>query len=105
MSASTLWIGVGKTPPRPYTLADFYEQTTLLPGGHRRWLGRHSRQGVPLTGRTESVYRLSFRLTYDREPDGYVRGTCTLKHCVAGEHLADRIMRQSGNAGAEVATQ
>jgi hypothetical protein len=64
-------------------------------GGHRRWTGDVTRDGVPILDRRTTVARFVFRLTYGREPEGQVRTTCERKHCVAGEHLRDRLMRDA----------
>ncbi|MEU1853650.1 hypothetical protein ABZ499_31400 [Streptomyces sp. NPDC019990] len=80
--------------PTEWTREAFEEMTVLLRGGHRRWRGRSTPDGVPMVGRTETAYRLAFRLHYEREPDGPVRVDCERKHCVEGSHLKDRIMRQ-----------
>jgi DNA-binding CsgD family transcriptional regulator len=76
-----------------WTVDDFEAMTVLLRGGHRRWRGRHTRQGVPVAGRSTTAYRLSFRLHHGRPPVGRVAGTCCLYRCVAGGHLADDVVR------------
>ncbi|MER6976015.1 hypothetical protein [Streptomyces carpinensis] len=77
----------------PWTLADYEELSVPVGGGHRMWLGRHSTDGVPMAGKTQTAYRLAFRLHYGREPLGRCEGTCTRKACVAGEHQEDDVMR------------
>ena len=76
-----------------WTRDDFEEMSVELRGGHRRWRGRHSTQGVPMAGKDVTAYRLSFRLHHGREPVGKVTGTCRVNRCVAGGHLADAVLR------------
>ncbi|MFI2434738.1 hypothetical protein [Streptomyces sp. NPDC018693] len=78
-----------------WTRDDFEELSVELRGGHRRWRGRHSGQGVPMAGKDVTAYRLSFRLHHGREPVGKVTGTCRLNRCVAGGHLADSVLRSA----------
>jgi hypothetical protein len=66
----------------------------LTAGGHRRWKGRCTREGVPLVDHFTTAARVVFRMTHGREPEGQVRVSCAIKHCVAGEHLTDRVMRE-----------
>ncbi|MFD0209192.1 hypothetical protein ACFVH9_08640 [Streptomyces hirsutus] len=70
----------------------------FLPGGHRRWTGRRSSDGVPLIDRDTTAGRVAFRMTYGREPEGRVRVGCVMKHCVEGTHLTDRLMREADRA-------
>lgn len=87
--------------PRPLVTAGasaaavFAANATLLEGGHRQWKGRVSRDGTPLFSNVETVNRVSFRLTYGTEPQGQVRVDCEWPHCVAGDHLTDRLMRKA----------
>jgi hypothetical protein len=53
---------------------------------------------VAWRGQVETAYRLSFRWHYGREPEGNVRPTCDYPCCVAGGHLADRVIREGGTA-------
>ncbi|MFF0092782.1 hypothetical protein ACFYSF_22855 [Streptomyces canus] len=76
-----------------WTLADYEALAVPLRGGHRRWRGRHSNQGVPMAGKNLTAYRLAFRLHHDRPPVGRLVGTCALKRCVAGAHLEDDVLR------------
>lgn len=64
-------------------------------GGHRRWTG--TADPTPLLWvRKErfTVARAAFRLTVGREPVGNVKADCGMPHCVEGEHLTDRLMRE-----------
>ncbi|MEU7323324.1 hypothetical protein ABZ682_22650 [Streptomyces griseoviridis] len=87
--------------PRPWTPEAFEALTVLVDGGHRQWRGRTTADGVPVVSRTESAYRIAFRLHHGRHPEGSVRHTadCGVKYCVEGSHLNDRAMRAS-KAGA-----
>lgn len=68
--------------------------SVLTSGGHRRWTGRVTDDGVPVLDNRKTVARVVFRMTYGREPEGQVRVTCVRKHCTEGSHLADRAMRE-----------
>lgn len=73
-------------------------------GGHAEWTGTRHPSGTPLLswrGRSETVYRLVFRLHYGRVPEGNITHVpdCDVDHCVAGEHLEDRAMRDARRAG------
>ncbi|MEU1853651.1 hypothetical protein ABZ499_31405 [Streptomyces sp. NPDC019990] len=81
---------------KEWTREAYEEMTVELRGGHRRWKGRYNRRGLPMAGRTLTVYRLAFRLHHGRDPVGKVRGTCRLKRCVEGAHLADGVLRAEG---------
>ncbi|MYR58869.1 hypothetical protein GTY54_22385 [Streptomyces sp. SID625] len=86
--------------PKEWTRERFEALTARLPGGHRRWRGRTTADGVPLVGRTETAYRVAFTLHHGHQPDGPVRHTvdCAVKHCVEGSHLNDRRMREDVRA-------
>lgn len=92
-------LGIGRTLPerqRPkvWTRETLEALMTPLPGGHARWTGRVTGDGVPVVDNCTTAARVVFRVTYGREPEGVVRVTCDRKHCVAGLHLADRPMRK-----------
>ncbi|MFJ1606948.1 hypothetical protein ACIOHS_26795 [Streptomyces sp. NPDC088253] len=70
----------------------------LTSGGHRRWIGRRTRDGVPLVDHFTTAARVVFRMEHGREPEGQVRGGCVIKHCVAWAHLTDRQMREDVRA-------
>ncbi|MDQ1018804.1 hypothetical protein [Streptomyces afghaniensis] len=70
----------------------------FMPGGHRRWNGRRTRDGVPLVDHFTTAARVVFRMTHGREPEGQVRVGCAIKHCVEGSHLVDRVMREDVRA-------
>ncbi|MFJ3249164.1 hypothetical protein [Streptomyces sp. NPDC086782] len=76
-----------------WTVVDFEALSVPVGGGHRLWRGRFSTTNVPMAGRSETAYRLAFRLLHGREPVGRCEGTCTRKACVAGEHQEDDVMR------------
>ncbi|MFF0092783.1 hypothetical protein ACFYSF_22860 [Streptomyces canus] len=67
----------------------------LTAGGHRRWNGRRTRDGIPLVDHFTTAARVVFRMTHGREPEGQVRVGCAIKHCVEGSHLVDRVMREA----------
>ncbi|GGQ49540.1 hypothetical protein GCM10010250_21330 [Streptomyces althioticus] len=73
----------------------------LTAGGHRRWTGRVTRDGVPLLDARTTANRIAFRLAHGREPEGQVRVGCRMRHCVEGSHLTDRLIREDRQALAE----
>ncbi|MGA5599553.1 hypothetical protein ACPCUF_00705 [Streptomyces griseoincarnatus] len=73
-------------------------------GGHAEWTGSRHPLGTPLLswqGRSHTAYRAVFRLHYGRDPEGNIKHVpdCDVEHCVAGEHLEDRAMRDARRAG------
>lgn len=84
--------------PSSWTEA-FEAQTVEITGGHLHWTVATAGRGTPMAacgGQVETVYRLAFRWWHGREPDGRVRPTCDYPCCVAGAHLADRVLREGG---------
>ncbi|MER7739957.1 hypothetical protein ABTX34_16855 [Streptomyces sp. NPDC096538] len=79
--------------PKVWDRLAFEEMTVPLRGGHRRWKGRHTPNGVPMADRSTTAYRLSFRLHHEREPVGRLQGACRMARCVAGVHLEDDLLR------------
>ena len=65
----------------------------LTSGGHRRWVGRVTGDGVPILDHRTTVARVMFRMVHGREPEGVVRVGCLRKHCVEGTHLTDKRIR------------
>ncbi|MFJ3021439.1 hypothetical protein ACIPH4_10870 [Streptomyces tendae] len=67
--------------------------------GHVRWTGYRDKDGTPRVcyrnEQTVAAPRAAFRLHHGREPVGKALPTCGLKGCIAGEHLADRPMREA----------
>ncbi|MXM66742.1 hypothetical protein GR925_25755 [Streptomyces sp. HUCO-GS316] len=97
---STARASLGMPPmPLPASAPDMTDEqrvmlgAVLTSGGHRRWIGRVTRDGVPLLDAHRTVARVVFRMTHGREPEGVVRVDCLRKHCVEGTHLTDRVMR------------
>ncbi|MFD4315067.1 hypothetical protein [Streptomyces sp. NPDC058548] len=88
--------------PTPRLLASSWEDafaayTVALTGGHLHWTGATGQRGTPVVAwrsRVETAYRLAFRWHHKREPVGNVRPSCDYPRCVAGEHLADRVIRE-----------
>jgi len=92
-------LGIGRTlperqQPKVWTREALEALMTALPGGHCRWEGRVTGDGVPVLDNRTTAARAVFAMTYGRDPEGVVRVTCERKHCVAGAHLADRPMRE-----------
>lgn len=91
--------GRGRRPTFPSWQAAVQAQTVDVDGdgGHQRWEGATGRSGTPVVaraGQVTTVYRLMFRWHHAREPEGHVRPSCSYPRCVAGDHLADRVMRE-----------
>lgn len=76
-----------------WTTAEFDAMTILLPGGHRLWRGRVSVNGTPMASKSESAYRVGFRLYHQREAVGRLVGCCSKKRCVTGAHRQDQVIR------------
>ncbi|MET8609714.1 hypothetical protein [Streptomyces misionensis] len=72
----------------------FTELSEVIEDGHRRWLGRVSKDNVPMYSHKDSAYRVAFRIQYRREPVGQVRVECERPHCVEALHLSDQLMRE-----------
>jgi len=86
-----------RTRPRPTSLEDvFHAHIEEVGAGHVRWAGpvMHRTPAVKFDGRTESAFRVAFRLCRGRDPEGLAMPTCGVPLCVAGGHLEDRPMRQ-----------
>ncbi|MGW5123229.1 hypothetical protein ACWEQ7_04035 [Streptomyces sp. NPDC004069] len=70
-----------------------------LDDGHVRWTGyRDAHSNTPLVlycGQRIPAPRAAFQLHYGREPVGKPLPTCGMHGCIAGEHLADRPMREA----------
>lgn len=82
--------------PQPLTLKQKWEANTRPDGGHLEWTGWRNSAGVPVVrhrGFQGSAYRVAFRIHHGRVPEGQVRNVCGMPGCVAGGHLADRVMR------------
>lgn len=80
----------------------FDARVVAVDGGHLHWCGATAgTSGTPVVafaGQVETAGRLAFRWHHGREPEGNVRPRCGYPRCVAGEHLADRRMREGGGA-------
>lgn len=77
----------------------FDERVISVDGGHLHWTGATGARGTPVVacgGQVETAYRLAFRWHYGREPVGNVRPRCGYPSCLAGAHLADRLLRSEG---------
>jgi hypothetical protein len=79
----------------------FEERVIAVDGGHLHWSGATTTRGTPVVacgGQVETAYRLAFRWHHGREPVGNVRPRCGYPSCLAGGHLADRLLRTEGAA-------
>lgn len=75
----------------------FTLRTAPAEDGHLVWRGNLSNHDSPVLqfrGRRLSPYRVSFRMTYGREPVGMVRAACEVRYCVAGRCLDDDVTRR-----------
>ncbi|QKW07004.1 hypothetical protein HUT18_11915 [Streptomyces sp. NA04227] len=91
------------TPRKRYASLEemFADRTIEVEGGHLHWTGATGARGTPVVAhqcQVDTAYRLSFRWHHGRAPEGNVRPTCGYPCCVAGGHLADRVMREGGLA-------
>lgn len=77
----------------------FRRNVEQLDDGHVRWTGYRDKDGTPRVcyrrEQTVAAPRVAFRLHYGREPVGKALPMCDIKGCIAGEHLADRPMREA----------
>ncbi|WP_405391100.1 helix-turn-helix domain-containing protein [Streptomyces sp. NBC_01102] len=74
----------------------FRQRTRRVKGGHLKWTGYHTNDGVPFfrwRKRGMTAYRVAFQIQHNRPPVGYVRPGCDYPHCVAPEHVEDQQMR------------
>ncbi|MFD8774551.1 hypothetical protein [Streptomyces sp. NPDC059916] len=79
----------------------FAAKTVAVEGGHLHWTGATGSRGTPVfsyQSHVDTAYRLAFRWHHGRAPQGNTRPTCGYPCCVAGGHLADRVMREGGTA-------
>ncbi|MGC4947792.1 hypothetical protein ACLQ2N_16545 [Streptomyces sp. DT224] len=89
--------------PAPRPVATSWEDafalhTVEVAGGHLHWTGATGKAGTPVIafrGQVDTAYRMAFRWHNLREPEGNVRPRCDYPFCVAGGHLADRVMREA----------
>jgi hypothetical protein len=81
----------------PASLDDAFRQYARpTPDGHAAWAGPVNNGTPKLTFNGVVYYArpLAFRLRYGREPVGNVTSDCPVKHCVAGDCIKDRPMRE-----------
>lgn len=85
------------------TLAEaFRARTAPAEGGHLRWTGSISVDGVPVFGheqRLYSAYRIAFTLRTGRQASGQARPGCDFPHCVEPRHVEDQAERQRNRTG------
>ncbi|MBC9729898.1 hypothetical protein [Streptomyces sp. TRM68367] len=81
------------------------ERLLATPDGHVDWTGaRQAGSGTPILHwreRKTTAARAVFAKHYGREPVGKVSQTCEYEHCLHGEHLEDRPMREQRRAREE----
>jgi hypothetical protein len=81
------------------SLEDAFRQfAEPIDGGHVRWIGYRDKDGTPRVCYRQvpqAAPRVAFVLHNGREPVGKALPTCGMKGCIAGEHLADRPMREA----------
>lgn len=82
--------------PEPPTLLDSYlRRTEALDDGHVLWTA--NTPYITFQGRKYTSMQLAWAVSTNREPEGLIRAVCGLAGCVAAEHLADQVMRDSRN--------
>ena len=97
----------GRRTRREVAEAAYLAHVEDVEGGHQRWTGTTTRDGVPMVTTRfgqESAHRVAFQLVTGRPPVGYVRVTCTYPHCVARGHQADRRLREERRRSAPAGT-
>ncbi|MFE6551656.1 hypothetical protein ACFVHS_25095 [Streptomyces sp. NPDC057746] len=93
-------------PSAPLTVDERFELlAVVVAGGHVKWRGRTTKDGVPIIDPWTTAQRVAFRRTYGREPEGQVRGWCPVNHCLEGLHLTDRRMREQAREQAKADTE
>lgn len=94
-------------PPAPVgravtyaTRADAMAVHLVRDGEHLAWTGTvNTRTGTPMINWNSTVMpvgRALFEEHYGRPPEGNLRVTCGVRHCVEPTHLADRRIRAKG---------
>ncbi|MEU7092945.1 hypothetical protein [Kitasatospora aureofaciens] len=75
--------------------------------GHVEWTGPRQQNHTPvlrLNRQCRTAFRHAFIALHGREPVGNVMPVCGVQQCVAGEHLADRPMREAQRTRAGAAS-
>jgi hypothetical protein len=66
-------------------------------GGHLEWTGEHTKTaGTPVMRFKEQSYSpaaIAYRIKHDRDPQGYVKAECGMRHCIAPDHVEDEAGR------------
>ncbi|MGW1071518.1 hypothetical protein [Streptomyces sp. NPDC002537] len=90
-------ISLANVPAQPLSLEEKWAaRTRPVDGGHLEWTGERARSGTPVLRYWPNSYSpavIAFRIKHGREPEGYVRADCGLKHCVAPDHVDDMAAR------------
>ncbi|THA82766.1 WhiB family transcriptional regulator [Streptomyces sp. A0592] len=75
----------------------FEAHARSVDGGHVVWesAGGGKRPQIKVQKQYYRVTHLAFLLGYGREAEGHVKVTCGFPECIAWEHLADRVIRNS----------
>lgn len=88
--------------PRPATTYATAEEkwqahTRPVNGGHLTWTGEHAKtSGTPVMRFKEESHSpaaIAFRIKHGRDPQGYVKADCGMRHCIAPEHVDDEAGR------------
>jgi hypothetical protein len=69
----------------------------MAEGGHVEWTGERSPNGRPLIAykdRRYSASTVAFRIRTGRDPEGYVKPECGMRHCIAPAHVDDAAGRR-----------
>jgi hypothetical protein len=90
------FLGLPKVQPRGTTPQEVYDTSARpVEGGHVEWQSNALNPAVTIGGQSKLVTRFAFELGHGREPVGPVIRTCAHERCIAWEHLADRVIRDS----------
>lgn len=86
--------GIPQLDSQPLTLEEKWaSKTRPIAGGHLEWTGSHGTSaGTPVLvyrGTLQTAARIAFRIKHGREHEGQAKPECTLRHCVAPDHVLD----------------
>ncbi|MGY6019541.1 hypothetical protein [Streptomyces spinosirectus] len=86
-------------PAVTYATAEekWHAHVQSVDGGHLAWTGEHATSaGTPVMRFKEASHSpaaIAFRIKHGRDPQGYVKADCGMRHCVAPEHVDDEAGR------------
>ena len=81
------------TPEPPTLLDNYLRRTEAIDDGHVLWTA--NTPYITFKGRKYTGMQLAWALSTNRPSEGLLRAVCGRAGCVAAEHLADQVMRDS----------